>query len=238
MNIFGHPNAPGLEDQNPGLLDQRAAVEWTKQNIAAFGGNPDQMILWGQSAGSISVDFYNFAYPDDPIVKGFSMDSGTAQTNTKSADTAQSNFTFVAERVGCSGFGDDSAGRLSCMRKVDGNKIEDFLATYAKSAQTPAISFDPVIDGKVVFANYTERALQGKQADVVSIDIQEGFSPTCAKICRNSPLSSAQMLKTVFPLPRSTTPTAHQSLNQPQPSSPPSSVQPPKPSVAASRPVG
>lgn len=168
VNIFGHPNAPGLEDQNPGLLDQRAAVEWTKQNIAAFGGNPDQMILWGQSAGSISVDYYNFAYPGDPIVKGFSMDSGTAQTNTRSADTMQQNFTFVADHVGCSGFGDDSAGRLSCMRKVDGNKIEDFLATYAESAQTPAISFDPVIDGKVVFANYTERALQGKQADVVS----------------------------------------------------------------------
>lgn len=235
MNIFGHPNAPGLEDQNPGLLDQRAAVEWTKNNIAAFGGDPDQMILWGQSAGSISVDYYNFAYPDDPIVKGFSMDSGTAQTNTKSADISQSNFTFVAQNLGCGGYGDDSAGRLSCMRKVDGKKIEDFLANYAESAQTPAIGFDPVVDGKVVFANYTERALQGKQADVVSGQVGSVQSPQLTTI--RSPLSSAQTLKTAYPLFPCTTLMAHPSPNQQLLCSPPSSAQPPKPSGAASKPV-
>jgi len=192
------------------------------------------MILWGQSAGSISVDYYNFAYPDDPIVKGFSMDSGTAQTNTKSADVAQSNFTLVAENFGCSGFGDDSAGRLSCMRKVDGNKIEDYLAAYAQSARTPALAFDPVVDGKVVFANYTERALQGKQANVVSVSDSSSRFLKLTKF--RSPPSSAQTPKTARPSSL-TTLTAHPSPHQPQPSSPPSSAQPPRLSAAASKPA-
>jgi hypothetical protein len=38
MSIFGFPGAPGLESQNLGLLDQRLATEWVRDNIAGFGG--------------------------------------------------------------------------------------------------------------------------------------------------------------------------------------------------------
>ena len=50
LNIFGQPNARGLPitDQNFGLYDQRAAVEWISENIAAFGGDPSKIALWGQ----------------------------------------------------------------------------------------------------------------------------------------------------------------------------------------------
>jgi carboxylesterase type B len=168
VNIFGHPNAPGLEDQNLGLLDQRAAVEWAKTNIASFGGDPDRMIIWGQSAGSISIDYYSFNYPEDPIASGMSLDSGTVFTDITSGDKAQTNFTFVAENVGCGGFKNNSSSLLDCMRGVDGHKINDFIAEYTISAQQPGIAFGPVVDEKTVFSNYTERMLQGKQAKIVS----------------------------------------------------------------------
>lgn len=47
---------------------QRLAVEWVHQNIANFGGDPDRILLFGQSAGAVSVDTYSYAvrYPDPP----------------------------------------------------------------------------------------------------------------------------------------------------------------------------
>jgi cholinesterase len=169
VNIFGYPNAPGLKDQNVGLLDQRRAVEWARENIAAFGGDPERIIIWGQSAGSISVDYYSFVYPEDPIASGMSLDSGTSFSALVTSDAAQTNFTFVAENVGCSGFDNDPSGLLKCMRGADATKINDFIAHYSETAQEPGIGFQPVVDEKTVFSNYTERMLQGKQARIVSI---------------------------------------------------------------------
>jgi carboxylesterase type B len=45
VGIFGFPGGPGLPSQNLGLLDQRLAIEWIQENIQAFGGNSNSMIL-------------------------------------------------------------------------------------------------------------------------------------------------------------------------------------------------
>jgi carboxylesterase type B len=78
LNIFGQPNAPQLvnasQSQNFGLLDIRAAIEWVHANIAQFGGNPERITIFGQSAGAVAVDAYSFAYPNDTIVKGPAYD--------------------------------------------------------------------------------------------------------------------------------------------------------------------
>lgn len=167
LNIFGFPGATGLKDQNVGLLDQRAAVEWCKKNIAAFGGDSERMVIWGQSAGAGSVDYYNYAYPEDPIVTGLIMDSGTVLLPL-SGDTNGASFSYVASQVGCSGLSSQPAAQLACMRKIPAQKIESFYANHSDSGASPTLSFGPLADGKSVFANYTTRALSGKQAKIVS----------------------------------------------------------------------
>ncbi|KAF2166256.1 hypothetical protein M409DRAFT_66757 [Zasmidium cellare ATCC 36951] len=168
VNIFGFPGAKGLEDQNFGLLDQRAAVEWVKENIAAFGGDPNRMTLFGQSAGAASVDFYNFAYPEDPIVTGLIMESGTAFIPI-GGDATGGSFNLVADSVGCKGLANDTTGQLACLRKVPAQTIETFVANYSDSGASPGLEFGPIPDGKSVFANYTQRALDGNQAKVPAI---------------------------------------------------------------------
>ncbi|CAI7602712.1 unnamed protein product [Penicillium pancosmium] len=63
LNVFGFPNAPGLEPskRNLGLQDQRLAIEWIYDNIAQFGGDPERIILFGQSVGAASADIYSYA---------------------------------------------------------------------------------------------------------------------------------------------------------------------------------
>lgn len=169
MNIFGFPTAAGLTEQNLGLLDQRLAVEWISANIASFGGDADRMVIWGQSAGSVAVDLYNFAYPDDPLVTGIIMDSGTAHLDLLLNSDADdySSFSLVAANLGC-GNTSSAAAELECMMKVPAEDLEGFVAEYEDSGASPSLTFDPVRDDKLVFTNYTERAAMGALADLVS----------------------------------------------------------------------
>ena len=61
MNILGFPNAAGLYDQNLGLLDMRTSLEWVRDNIRYFGGDPSSIMIWGQSAGAEAVDIHQYA---------------------------------------------------------------------------------------------------------------------------------------------------------------------------------
>ncbi|KAK4497208.1 hypothetical protein PRZ48_011658 [Zasmidium cellare] len=201
LNIFGFPAAKGLEDQNFGLLDQRAAVEWVKENIGAFGGDPSRMTLFGQSAGAASVDYYNFAYPEDPIVTGLIMESGTAMIPI-GGDATGGSFDLVANNVGCDGLANDTTAQLACLRKVPAQTIESFVANYSDRGASPGLEFGPIPDGNSVFQNYTTRALDGKQAKIPAIigsNLDDGvaFAPY-NPAGPNTTLAHAALLATFF----------------------------------------
>ena len=103
-------------------------VEWVAENIAAFGGDPDKITLWGQSAGASAADMYLFAWPDNPIVRASVSSSGVAVGRTLNSDQAGSNFSFVARSLGC-GF-EDAALELQCMRRVPMQRILNFVGQY------------------------------------------------------------------------------------------------------------
>ena len=128
VNIFGFPNARGLNDTNFANQDQRAAVEWVAENIAAFGGDPSKLTLWGQSAGAELTDQYLFAWPNDPIIRASVSSSGEAIGHAPNEDYSGSNFTFVAKAMGCDF--EDADLEIQCMRRVPMPRLENFIGQY------------------------------------------------------------------------------------------------------------
>ena len=168
LNIFGFPNAAGLENgkRNVGLLDQRLAIEWVRNNIEDFGGDPSRLVLWGQSAGAIAAGYYAFSYHDDPIVSAFIMDSGTEIVDRTTTDPAHSYFSWVASQVGCGKL--SARQELDCMRTVDAKVVEDVIQTQQDAGKAPEITFQPIVDEVTVFSDWAWQTARGSLAKVVS----------------------------------------------------------------------
>ncbi|KAF2014299.1 para-nitrobenzyl esterase [Aaosphaeria arxii CBS 175.79] len=176
LNIFGFPNARGTV-QNLGLLDQRLALEWIQENIANFGGDPERITLWGQSAGAIAADLYNYAYPEDSIVSSYILSSGNTYTPLQSLDFEQNNFTFVAKHFGCGNL--TATAELDCMRNVSSTDIIGYLKSRVDSTATPALSFNIIVDNSTKFSNNTARAIAGnytKKPAIIGTTSNEGIA--------------------------------------------------------------
>lgn len=159
LNFFGNPNGPGLTE-NLGFWDTRMAMEWTRDNIAAFGGDPTRMVLWGQSAGAGKVGEQSLAFLDDPIVWGYIEESGAAYGGSRSeyTDTAYANWTFIANEFGCAG---DAANVTQCLQTVPQADVEALIQFRVDAEKTPAFNFQSKGDNMTTFQNSTAAYLAG-----------------------------------------------------------------------------
>ncbi|KAG9242147.1 Alpha/Beta hydrolase protein [Calycina marina] len=163
LSIFGFPGNPAGPN-NVGLLDQRLAVEWVRDNIAAFGGDPTKITIFGQSAGSASVDFYSYAWASDPIAAGFIAESGNVFGWGLPGSKADgvSAWYEVSELMGCGNSTNSTAAAVqTCMRSKDYQEILNIIPTSLATGGILGL-FLPTVDDTVVFSNYTGR----KAADV------------------------------------------------------------------------
>ena len=135
LGPLGYLALPALSAQSPdhtsgdyGLMDQVAALRWVRANIAAFGGNPKQVTVGGQSAGAwAGCDliaspaarglFERAILESGTCAAGGSGSNATAPISTLGAAEAAGQ-TFAAS-VGCS----DAATQLSCLRALPASKL-------------------------------------------------------------------------------------------------------------------
>ncbi|KAK7984673.1 hypothetical protein PG988_002295 [Apiospora saccharicola] len=161
LSAFGFPSARGAMT-NAGFLDARLVVEWTKSNIEAFGGDPERMVIWGQSAGAGLVTSYVYANGEDPIITGAIANSGSVGIGPSGDDESDiDKFSQLAEIAGCGG-GLEPEEELACMQEIPALRLQAILQSRREDVPT----FRPVVDNATVFSNYTERLEQGLVAKV------------------------------------------------------------------------
>ncbi|CAG8972004.1 hypothetical protein HYALB_00008289 [Hymenoscyphus albidus] len=155
LNVFGYPGNPALPG-NLGLRDVRLAMEWVRDNVEHFGGDPSRITLFGQSAGSGNVDAYSYAYEEDPIASGFILMSATLYgfPALEPAVVAE-RWYHITNLVGCGNETTSTAEEVSdCMMT---KTTEEVLAGY-DPANLPAVNpYAPMIDDDVVFSSYVDR---------------------------------------------------------------------------------
>ena len=180
LNIFGWMTHPELSAEsehgssgNYGLLDQIFALQWTKRNIEAFGGDPDRITIAGQSAGAMSVQALLMTPMTRGLVDKAIMQSGGGLTAVP--DMRFPTLQQAQERTDLSLLG------VSTIEQARQLSWQELLKRWAKSMPGPGITRTPVIDGWVLPAPMEELAAAGDYRHVpclIGYTAQEGVCLT------------------------------------------------------------
>ncbi len=144
VGVFGFMAHPDLTKEsqhnssgNYGLMDQIAALKWIKNNIAAFGGDPEKVTIAGQSAGSFSVQ----ALVASPLTKGL-FRGAIAQSGAMSQGPAMN--LQAAEKIGSSLSEKLKSTSVSSLRQLTADSMLSLANTL------PFGSLFPIVDGYVI----------------------------------------------------------------------------------------
>lgn len=178
MGFMAHPEltkeSSAASSGNYGLMDQIAAIQWVKNNIAAFGGDPGKVTIGGQSAGSMSVEALVASPLTKGMIHGAIAESGGVNRPMMSLKSA--------EEIGV---------RIAAMAHV--TSISDLRALPADSVlkianKIPFGSFAPIVDGHVLPDDVKTIVHDKKQND---IPLLAGWVTGDGALAGGAPLNAA-----------------------------------------------
>lgn len=162
-NLFG----------NYAFMDQIAALQWVRENIAAFGGNPHEVTIFGESAGGMSVNFLLTSPRARGLFERAMIESGGGRntilppppldhSGPGGQPSAEQDAIAFAQSMGIQG---DGAVALAALRKLPADKIVDGINMASMGRQRKIYS-GPLIDGKLMVQTPEESFKEGGEAKV------------------------------------------------------------------------
>jgi para-nitrobenzyl esterase len=159
LGAFGFLELGSLDERyagsgNVGLLDQVAALEWVRDNIAAFGGDPDRVTIFGESAGAMSVSLLLSMPAAAGLFHAAIAESGAASsartTDAAAADTAEflraAGLTTIDEVLAA-----PVEALLAAHATMAGSRMADPEGVIERTGNPMAfLAFRPVADGTIV----------------------------------------------------------------------------------------
>jgi carboxylesterase type B len=171
LGIFGFLASSELDKKsehhtsgNYGTLDQIAALRWVQKNIAAFGGDPDRVAIFGQSAGGGSVQFLSISPLAKGLFRGAVSENGTLDPNDpflQERSPSAHKTLAQAEQDDWKYLGESGIRSLDQLRQMTTDQIEAL-----PNPPFPPAFFAPNIDGWVLPQSFGETYAEGKQLNV------------------------------------------------------------------------
>lgn len=157
LNAFGFLSSmdPSLLG-NYGLWDQRLAIQWVKDNIADYGGNPNKITLFGESAGAFAITDHMISPQNDvTLFQRAITESGSVFSRSFAASNPLVSYNSVAKTLGCQ----SSPDVVKCLRAVPFRRL--LSATMVSGGSLP---FFPVADNDYITKDFKSELLKFTKA--------------------------------------------------------------------------
>jgi para-nitrobenzyl esterase len=147
---------PSQSTGNYGLLDQQAAFKWVQANIGAFGGDRNNVTLFGESAGANSICLHLLAPSSRGLFNRAIVESGLCLTPVLTLPEAEAQGDRFAAAMGCTD--SDAASALSCLMAMTADTITTGPANppaqqpggFFYQDQSTSLTFKPIADGTLL----------------------------------------------------------------------------------------